>query len=94
MSLPVKNNNLQHIFQYLQAHTSIGIPLEFQPFTENSFKVPTKHIISIEDITINKELGMGQFGVVQQGTWSTGNQRVRILDSLVESSLDYSSQPL
>lgn len=65
------------LFQYLQAHSSI--PLEFQPFTESSFKVPTKHIISIEDITINKELGMGQFGVVQQGTWSTGNQRVRML---------------
>ncbi|KAL0902670.1 hypothetical protein ABMA27_000491 [Loxostege sticticalis] len=61
---------------YLQAHSSI--PLEFQPFTESSFKVPTKHIISIEDITINKELGMGQFGVVQQGTWSTGNQRLQV----------------
>ncbi|CAG4962033.1 unnamed protein product [Parnassius apollo] len=60
---------------------SIGhnsIPIEFQPFSENNVKVPTKHIISIEDITINKELGMGQFGVVQQGTWTTGNQRLQV----------------
>lgn len=52
------------------------MPIDFQYFTDTSVKVPTKHIISIEDITINKELGMGQFGVVQQGTWMTGNQRV------------------
>ncbi|CAH0578277.1 unnamed protein product [Chrysodeixis includens] len=54
------------------------IPLESQPFFDNNVKVPTKHIISIEDITINKELGMGQFGVVQQGTWTTGNQRLQV----------------
>lgn len=63
-------------FQNLQGHSSM--PFDSQPFCENNVKVPTKHIISIEDITINKELGMGQFGVVQQGTWTTGNQRVRI----------------
>lgn len=66
-------NDCTH-FQNLHGHTSI--PLEMQPVFENNVKVPTKHIISIEDITINKELGMGQFGVVQQGTWTTGNQRV------------------
>ncbi|XP_026757526.2 activated Cdc42 kinase-like isoform X2 [Galleria mellonella] len=55
-----------------------SIPVDFQPFSENNVKVPTKHIISIEDITINKELGMGQFGVVQQGTWTTGNQRLQV----------------
>ncbi|XP_037299847.1 activated Cdc42 kinase-like isoform X3 [Manduca sexta] len=52
--------------------------IELQPFPENNVKVPPKHIISIEDITINKELGMGQFGVVQQGTWTTGNQRLQV----------------
>ncbi|XP_035429062.2 activated Cdc42 kinase-like isoform X2 [Spodoptera frugiperda] len=62
--------------QNLHGHTSI--PLEMQPVFENNVKVPTKHIISIEDITINKELGMGQFGVVQQGTWTTGNQRLQV----------------
>ncbi|KPJ09027.1 Tyrosine-protein kinase PR2 [Papilio machaon] len=54
-----------------------SIPIDFQPFPEN-VKVPTKHIISIEDININKELGTGQFGVVQQGTWTTGNQRLQV----------------
>ncbi|CAH0703633.1 unnamed protein product [Spodoptera exigua] len=62
--------------QNFHGHTSI--PLEMQPVFENNVKVPTKHIISIEDITINKELGMGQFGVVQQGTWTTGNQRLQV----------------
>ncbi|XP_063838064.1 activated Cdc42 kinase-like [Ostrinia nubilalis] len=61
---------------HLPAHSSMA--LELPPFPETTFKVPTKHIISIEDITINKELGMGQFGVVQQGTWSTGNQRLQV----------------
>ncbi|XP_046976903.1 activated Cdc42 kinase-like isoform X2 [Vanessa cardui] len=54
------------------------IPSEYQSITDINVKVPTKHIISIEDITINKELGMGQFGVVQQGTWTTGNQRLQV----------------
>ncbi|CAH2985252.1 unnamed protein product [Chilo suppressalis] len=62
----------------LNSHAHCSVPLEYQPFSENNVKVPTKHIISIEDITINKELGMGQFGVVQQGNWSTGNQRLQV----------------
>ncbi|CAH0745928.1 unnamed protein product [Diatraea saccharalis] len=60
------------------SHAHSSISLEFQPFSDKNIKVPTKHIISIEDITINKELGMGQFGVVQQGTWSTGTQRLQV----------------
>lgn len=56
----------------------INVTLDVQT-SDMNVKMPTKHIISIEDITINKELGMGQFGVVQQGTWNTGNQRVRNL---------------
>ncbi|XP_061706811.1 activated Cdc42 kinase-like isoform X3 [Cydia pomonella] len=61
---------------FLQGHCSI--PIDFEPFSENNIKVPTKHIIPVEDITINKELGMGQFGVVQQGTWATGSQRLQV----------------
>lgn len=53
-------------------------PVELEQFTEASIKVPTKHIIAMEDISINFQLGVGQFGVVQQGTWTTGNQRVRM----------------
>ncbi|XP_037868105.1 activated Cdc42 kinase-like isoform X2 [Bombyx mori] len=60
------------------SHGQSTIPVDLQPFSDSTVKIPTKHIISIEDITINKELGMGQFGVVQQGTWTTGNQRLQV----------------
>ncbi|XP_064459507.1 activated Cdc42 kinase-like [Ornithodoros turicata] len=33
-------------------------------------KVPSKHIIPADSIIINKELGVGEFGVVQQGVWT------------------------
>ncbi|CAH0716493.1 unnamed protein product, partial [Brenthis ino] len=56
----------------------VFMPMDFQTVIDMNVKVPTKHIIAIEDITINKELGMGQFGVVQQGTWATGNQRLQV----------------
>ncbi|XP_047523799.1 activated Cdc42 kinase-like isoform X2 [Pieris napi] len=52
--------------------------VDFHQYSESNTKISPKHIISIEDITINKELGMGQFGVVQQGTWATGNQRLQV----------------
>lgn len=35
-----------------------------------SVKVPSKHIIPADSIVINKELGVGEFGVVQQGVWT------------------------
>ncbi|CAG9558649.1 unnamed protein product [Danaus chrysippus] len=61
----------------LMKQEQINVTLDVQT-SDMNVKVPTKHIISIEDITINKELGMGQFGVVQQGTWNTGNQRLQV----------------
>lgn len=33
-------------------------------------RVPSKHIIPADSIVINKELGVGEFGVVQQGVWN------------------------
>lgn len=37
-----------------------------------------KHIIPADAITINKQLGVGEFGIVQQGVWTiNGNERVR-----------------
>ena len=33
-------------------------------------KVPSKHIIPAEAIIVNKELGVGEFGIVQQGVWT------------------------
>jgi hypothetical protein len=41
-------------------------------------KVPSKHIIPAEAIVVNKELGTGEFGVVQQGIWTNEDgDRVR-----------------
>lgn len=42
-------------------------------------RVPSKHIISSDSITVNKELGMGEFGVVQQGVWTNDGERVRLI---------------
>lgn len=39
-------------------------------------RVPNKHIIPADSIIINKELGTGEFGVVQQGVWTNEGERV------------------
>ena len=39
-------------------------------------QLPSKHIISADAITINKQLGVGEFGVVQQGVWTNNGERV------------------
>lgn len=42
-------------------------------------KVQSKHIISASSIVINKELGAGEFGVVQQGVWTNEDgERVQV----------------
>ncbi|KAJ3654313.1 hypothetical protein Zmor_013508 [Zophobas morio] len=41
-------------------------------------RVPSKHIIPAASITINKELGMGEFGVVQQGVWCNEGERIQV----------------
>ncbi|KAJ8929303.1 hypothetical protein NQ314_018010 [Rhamnusium bicolor] len=40
-------------------------------------RVSSKHIIPAASITINKELGMGEFGVVQQGVWCNEGERIQ-----------------
>ena len=42
-----------------------------------SVKVPTRHIIPPVAIIVNKEVGTGEFGVVQQGVW-TSEEGIRI----------------
>lgn len=37
---------------------------------DKNVRVPSKHIISADSIVINKELGVGEFGVVEQGVWT------------------------
>lgn len=39
-------------------------------------RVPNKHIIPADSIIVNKELGTGEFGVVQQGVWTNEGERV------------------
>lgn len=41
-------------------------------------RMPSKHIIPATNITVNKELGMGEFGVVQQGVWSNEGERIQV----------------
>ena len=45
-------------------------------------RVPSKHIIPADAIVINKELGVGEFGVVQQGVW-TNEEGERVSLSLL-----------
>ncbi len=42
--------------------------------TLSSIKVPSQHIIPSDAIAIHKELGSGEFGVVQQGVWTDEEQ--------------------
>lgn len=41
-------------------------------------KVPNKHIIPAEAIVVNKELGQGEFGTVQQGVWTDEDDRIQV----------------
>lgn len=42
-------------------------------------KVPNnKHIIPLDSICVNKQLGVGEFGIVQQGVWTNGNERIQV----------------
>ncbi|KAL5287489.1 hypothetical protein ACFFRR_008400 [Megaselia abdita] len=37
-----------------------------------------KHIIPADAISVNKQLGVGEFGIVQQGVWTNGNDRIQV----------------
>ncbi|BET00032.1 Tyrosine-protein kinase PR2 [Nesidiocoris tenuis] len=41
-------------------------------------RVPNKHIIPADAIMVNKELGTGEFGVVQQGVWTNDGERIQV----------------
>lgn len=41
-------------------------------------RVPNKHIIPADAILVNKELGTGEFGVVQQGVWTNDGDRIQV----------------
>lgn len=46
--------------------------------TLRTSRMPSKHIIPSSNITVNKELGMGEFGVVQQGVWCNEGERIQV----------------
>lgn len=60
MILPKNKDNLDRSSIYFSDSTC----------EKNNIKIPSKHIIPKENIVINKELGVGEFGVVQQGVWT------------------------
>ncbi|XP_013098174.2 activated Cdc42 kinase-like isoform X1 [Stomoxys calcitrans] len=37
-----------------------------------------KHIIPADAISVNKQLGTGEFGIVQQGVWTNGSERIQV----------------
>ena len=39
-----------------------------------------KHIIPADAISVNKQLGTGEFGIVQQGVWTNGSERVNFYE--------------
>ncbi|XP_076221011.1 activated Cdc42 kinase-like isoform X1 [Nomia melanderi] len=41
-------------------------------------RVPNKHMIPADAIIVNKELGTGEFGVVQQGVWTNDGERIQV----------------
>jgi len=59
-----------------EEHNRAGLSLPDERMDRPPIKVPNKHIIPAEAIIVNKELGTGEFGVVQQGVWSNDGERV------------------
>ncbi|XP_068986217.1 activated Cdc42 kinase-like isoform X1 [Bombus flavifrons] len=41
-------------------------------------RVPNKYMIPADAIIVNKELGTGEFGVVQQGVWTNDGERIQV----------------
>ncbi|XP_014250806.1 tyrosine-protein kinase PR2 isoform X2 [Cimex lectularius] len=49
-----------------------------EPPEKPPIRVPNKHIIPADAIIVNKELGTGEFGVVQQGVWTNDGERIQV----------------
>ncbi|CAO1398964.1 unnamed protein product, partial [Diamesa hyperborea] len=48
------------------------------PSSPNKSISVNKHIIPLDSISVNKQLGVGEFGIVQQGVWTNGNDRIQV----------------
>lgn len=59
------------------------VSLETLKLSSSPSKIPNnKHIIPADSICVNKQLGTGEFGIVQQGVWTNGTERVRAIRKL------------
>ncbi|CAB0042717.1 unnamed protein product [Trichogramma brassicae] len=62
--------------QQLAGALGQGLPEERQD--RPPVRVPNKHMIPADAIIVNKELGTGEFGVVQQGVWTNDGERIQV----------------
>ncbi|XP_059614762.1 activated Cdc42 kinase-like isoform X2 [Phlebotomus argentipes] len=59
--------------------TTPGATSDVMKTTSSPSKVPSnKHIIPPDAICVNKQLGIGEFGIVQQGVWTNGTERIQV----------------
>ncbi|XP_055685695.1 activated Cdc42 kinase-like isoform X2 [Lutzomyia longipalpis] len=59
--------------------TTPGATNDAMKTTNSPSKVPSnKHIIPPDAICVNKQLGIGEFGIVQQGVWTNGTERIQV----------------
>lgn len=64
---------------------SLTASTETLKIVDSPSKTPNnKHIIPADSICVNKQLGIGEFGIVQQGVWTNGTERVSISGSLLQ----------
>lgn len=74
---------VKKIFSYRRLKLQIVNPSaspEMVKSVDSPTKIPSnKHIIPADSICVNKQLGIGEFGIVQQGVWTNGTERVNIL---------------
>lgn len=66
---------------------SLTASTETLKIVDSPSKTPNnKHIIPADSICVNKQLGIGEFGIVQQGVWTNGTERVSTFDSSVNEN--------
>ncbi|XP_067631079.1 activated Cdc42 kinase-like [Eurosta solidaginis] len=59
-------------------HSTAESPTSAHPANSPSKAPNNKHIIPADSITVNKQLGTGEFGIVQQGVWTNGTERIQV----------------
>lgn len=73
-----KKNYLQLILSKREENHESILSIANEMPEKPTIKVPNKHIIPAEAIVVNKELGQGEFGTVQQGVWTDEDDRIQV----------------